>query len=161
LTTKVDDALRDAELRAVVGATPTPYIREVIVAAHHAGRPLAVVSNNSAPAIYAYLNRHRLSRYLHPIIGRAYGDPDRTEANPAPVQAAIDALEVDPARCVLIGDSPTDIEAAHAAGTLAIGYANRPTKAGRLTAAGADAVTEDPNGLRELARVLHRQAAAL
>lgn len=160
LTTKVDDALRDAELSAVTGATPTPYAREVIVAAHHAARPVAVVSNNSAPAIHTYLNRHRLSHYLHPIIGRTYADPDQMKPNPAPVQAAVKALDVDPARCVLIGDSLTDIEAAHAAGTLAIGYANRPGKAQRLVEAGADAIAEDPDGMCELARVLHQQALA-
>lgn len=154
LTAKVDDALRDAELSAVTGATPTPYAREVIVAAYHAGRPLAVVSNNSAPAIHAYLNRHRLSRYLHPIIGRTYADPDQMKPNPAPVQAAVDALGVNPAECVLIGDSPTDVQAARAAGTLTIGYANHPTKAHRLTEVGADAMAEHPDGLRDLALCL-------
>ena len=47
---RVDDALRAAEVDAVTGAEPTPYAREVIVAAHHARRGIAIVSNNSADA---------------------------------------------------------------------------------------------------------------
>jgi phosphoglycolate phosphatase-like HAD superfamily hydrolase len=39
-----------------------------------------------------------------------------------------------------VGDSVTDIEAAHAAGTMAVGYTNKPGKAMGLRDAGADAV---------------------
>src|SRR5690606_25264331 len=42
--------------------------------------------------------------------------------NSTPVQLAVDVLDVTPAWCVLIGDSVTDIEAAHSAGVCAIGY---------------------------------------
>jgi hypothetical protein len=58
LTGKVENALCAAELRAVETAEPTPYAREVVVAAWQSGRPVAIVSNNSAPAIKAYLDTH-------------------------------------------------------------------------------------------------------
>lgn len=134
---RIEDALRAAELDAVRCAEPTPYGREVIVAAWQTGRRVAVVSNNSAPAVTAYLTAHRLNRYVHPIIGRTYAAPDQMKPNPAPLLAAADELDSKPRDCVLIGDSPTDIEAAHAAGVYAIGYANRPDKYHLLSAADA------------------------
>jgi phosphoglycolate phosphatase-like HAD superfamily hydrolase len=39
------------------------------------------------------------------------------------------ALEMRSDNCVFVGDSTTDIQAAHAAGVPAIGYANKPGKA--------------------------------
>lgn len=52
-----EDALRAAEIKAVRSATPTPFGRDVIVGAGERGMPIAVVSNNSGPAIRAYANR--------------------------------------------------------------------------------------------------------
>jgi phosphoglycolate phosphatase-like HAD superfamily hydrolase len=49
-------------------------------------------------------------------------------------------LGAEPTECVLIGDSLSDIEGARNAGVLSIGYANKPGKLERFTAAGADAV---------------------
>ena len=47
----VEDALCAAELHAVRSSAPTPYAREVIVAARKVGKPIAIVSNNSAGAV--------------------------------------------------------------------------------------------------------------
>ncbi|MFV2019912.1 HAD family hydrolase [Micromonospora sp. LOL_023] len=125
---QVDDALRTAELDAVTVAEPTPYAREVIVAAHHAQRGITIVSNNSADAVNRYLIAQQLDAYINPVIGRPHADPAGMKPNPAPVIAAICELRAHPEDCVLIGDSPTDIEAAQAVGVPAIGYANKPRK---------------------------------
>lgn len=37
-----------------------------------------------------------------------------------------------PARCLMVGDSPADIEAARRAGTPAVAFANKPGKARHL-----------------------------
>ncbi|MDG4772159.1 HAD hydrolase-like protein [Solwaraspora sp. WMMD792] len=130
---QVDDALRAAELDAVAVADPTPYAREVIVTAHRAQRGIAIVSNNSAGAVNRYLIARRLAGYIHPVIGRPYAGPAGMKPNPAPVLAAICELHAHPEDCVLIGDSPTDIEAAQAVGVPTIGYANKPRKYHRLS----------------------------
>lgn len=137
---RVEDALCAAELRAVASSRPTPYAREVIVAARQAGLPVAIVSNNSAGAVAAYLAHHRLLTYVSPIIGRAYADPAQMKPNPEPVNRAVFALGAKPDDCLLVGDSLTDIEAARAAGVPVIGYANKPSKVSRFAKAGADAV---------------------
>ncbi len=140
VTRAVEDALCAAELRAVESAVPTPYAREVIVAAHQAGRPVAIVSNNSAPAITEYLTAHRLASYVEPVVGRAYAQPERMKPSPDPILHAVGALGAEPRACVLVGDSATDVTSSSAAGVHIIGYANKPPKAALLTEAGANIV---------------------
>ncbi|WP_173057293.1 HAD family hydrolase [Phytohabitans houttuyneae] len=140
LVTMVEDALCAAEVRAVATAEPTPYGREVIVGARQVGLPVAVVSNNSAGAVTSYLAARRLAGHVHPVAGRAYADPARMKPSPDPILRAASALGVDPAQCVLIGDSLTDIDGGRAAGVPVIGYANRPWKIDRFAVAGADVV---------------------
>ncbi|MDG4835234.1 HAD family phosphatase [Micromonospora sp. WMMD967] len=153
-TRAVEDALCAAELRAVETAEPTPYGREVIVTAWQAGLPLGVVSNNSASAVTAYLVAHRLAAYVSPVVGRAYADPAQMKPDPAPILQAVHALSMSPSRCVLVGDSLSDIEGAHAAGVRVIGYANRAWKVDAFRAAGAEVVVTSmsmlPKGLADL-----------
>ncbi|MFI7022787.1 HAD family hydrolase [Micromonospora sp. NPDC049900] len=150
-TRAVEDALCAAERQAVETAEPTPYGREVIVASRQAGLPVAVVSNNSAGAVSAYLVAHRLAVHVSPVVGRAYADPARMKPNPAPILQAVQAIGESPSRCVLVGDSLTDIDGARAAGVRVIGYANRSAKAEQFRAARADVVV---TRMRELAQVL-------
>jgi HAD superfamily hydrolase (TIGR01509 family) len=138
LTAAADDALCAQELRAVESAAPTPFSRESILAARAAGLPVAVVSNNSAGAISGYLSIHGLADYVAAIVGRPHARPDRMKPNPVPILNAARALGAEPAACVLVGDSTSDIEAARAAGAHVVGYANRPHKVEALR--GADAV---------------------
>jgi phosphoglycolate phosphatase-like HAD superfamily hydrolase len=140
LTVAIEDALCAAELRAVASAEPTPFGREVIVAAHEAGLPIAIVTNNSAAAASAYLTAHRLQRYVSPIIGRAYAAPAKMKPNPISILRASEGVGVDPLKCVLIGDSLSDIEGARSAGVRVIAYANKPHKVVRFASAGADVV---------------------
>ncbi len=128
LTTAVEDLLCALELRAIGSASPTPSGREVILAARGAGLPVAVVSNNSAGAVAAYLSTYGLAKYVGVIVGRPYARPERMKPHPAPILEAVRALAAEPPACVLIGDSLSDIEGARAAGVQVIGYANRPNK---------------------------------
>ncbi|WP_027657800.1 HAD family hydrolase [Salinispora pacifica] len=140
VTRAVEDALCEAERRAVETAAPTPYGREVIVAARQVGMPVAAVSNNSAGAVTAYLAAHRLAEHVSPVIGRAYAEPGRMKPNPEPILQAVRSVGEPAGRCVLIGDSLSDIEGARAAGVAVIGYANRPAKVDAFRLAGADVV---------------------
>jgi HAD superfamily hydrolase (TIGR01509 family) len=151
LTRAIEDALCQAERRAVESAAPTPYGREVIVAAHQAGMGVAIVSNNSAGAVSAYLNAHRLNSYVSPIVGRAYAEPSQMKPNPAPILRAVQAIGTPPNRSVLVGDSLSDIEGARAAGVRSIAYANRPAKEEPFRQAGADAVI---TSMKAVARLL-------
>jgi HAD superfamily hydrolase (TIGR01509 family) len=140
VTRAVEDALCAAELHAIRSAAPTPYAREVIVAARKAGKPIAVVSNNSAGCVIEYLTTKRLAQYVTSVVGRAYADPARMKPNPEPILHAVFDLGAEPAGCVLIGDSLSDIAGAQAAGVPVIGYANKPGKLGAFLDNKADAV---------------------
>ena len=147
MTAAVEEALCAAELHAAGLAAPTPFGREVILSARAQGVPVAVVSNNSAMAIEAYLIAHDLAAYVTPIIGRAYADPRRMKPDPGPVLDAVRILGAEPGSCVLVGDSLSDIEAAHAAGVAAIGYANRSWKVNAF--ASADIVVTSMESIAE------------
>jgi beta-phosphoglucomutase-like phosphatase (HAD superfamily) len=75
--------------------------------------------------------------------------------NPTPIWSAVLALGVEPSSCALVGDSLSNIEAAKAAGTPAIGYANRLAKREKFRLAGANEVI---TSMGEIARVLAGQA---
>ncbi|WP_410815531.1 Imm21 family immunity protein [Micromonospora sp. 050-3] len=148
----VGAALAAAEVEAAASAETTIGAFDLVAACLATGRPLAIVSNNSAAAIGAYLGRRDRARYFTAVIGRGE-HPDLLKPNPVPVVQALQALNVAPDAAVLVGDSITDIAAARAAGVACVGYANKPGKAERLAAAGADAIVTD---MTDLAGVLAR-----
>lgn len=141
--TRRDDferALRAAEVEAVATAEPTPGVDRLLHACARTGRQVAVVSNNSAEAVRTYLDLHALDRFVATVSARTSSDPSLMKPNPFLVHQAVEQLHADPAACVLIGDTVTDIEAATAAGVHSIGHANKPGKAKALRSAGADVV---------------------
>ncbi|WP_442788484.1 HAD family hydrolase [Dactylosporangium sp. NBC_01737] len=76
-----------------------------LAARTRAGKPITIVSNNSAPAIEAYLSTHRLNGHIAYVVGRAYAQPERMKPNPEPIRRAMTALNVESTACVFIGDS--------------------------------------------------------
>jgi HAD superfamily hydrolase (TIGR01549 family) len=152
LVDTLSSALEAAEVEAAATAETTIGAFDVVRACVATGRALAIVSNNSTAAISTYLGRRDRARYFAAVIGRGER-PELMKPSPIPVVQALQALNVRPSAAVLVGDSTTDIEAAHAAGVPCIGYANKAGKAERLAAAGADAIVTD---LSHLAAVLAR-----
>jgi HAD superfamily hydrolase (TIGR01662 family) len=133
-------ALRAAEVEAVDTAEPTPGMDRLLQACARTGRQVAVVSNNSDEAVRTYLDLHDLDRFVAIVSARTSSDPSLLKPSPFLVDQAVEQLRADPAACVLIGDTVTDVEAAIAAGVRSIGHANKLGKAGSLTSAGADAI---------------------
>jgi beta-phosphoglucomutase-like phosphatase (HAD superfamily) len=144
----VGTALRAAEVHAVATAAPVPGSAELLTACRATGRPVAIVSNNSAEAIHAYLRLHGLSALVAHVQGRDRQDPRLMKPNPRPLFDALTALDAKPDDAVLIGDSLTDIRAARAARAAVIAYANRPHKATEL--ADADALTASMQVIAEV-----------
>ncbi|HEV2344497.1 MAG TPA: HAD-IA family hydrolase [Actinocrinis sp.] len=136
----VETRLCAEEYAASKTARPTLYGREVIVGAYEAGKPIAIVSNNSSGAITSYVSRQRLSAYASHVSGRTFARPDLMKPNPEPILRAAKSVDSSPADCVLIGDSLADIHGAQAAGLPVIGYANRNEKVDLFTEAGADVI---------------------
>ena len=131
-----------AEVRAVSTAVPTPDADVVVNTLAESGHKLGVVSNNSAQAVHEYLALHRLDGYVSVISARTSSDPLLMKPNPYLLEQALSDLDVPAADALFVGDSVTDVEASIAAGVLCIGYANKPGKAERLTAAGTVALVD-------------------
>ncbi|MER5350361.1 HAD family hydrolase [Kitasatospora sp. NPDC002551] len=137
LTDRTDAALAALETEAVQVARPTPGGELVLRACARSGRLVSVVSNNAGAAIEAYLAEHGLSDYVAGVFGRAPGDPSSMKPNPRLLFEAMEAAGTRPEHCIFIGDAARDVEAGGAADVPTIGYANKPGKSAKLTAAGA------------------------
>jgi phosphoglycolate phosphatase len=132
--------MTDQELAAVATAAPTPYVHEVVTACQNSDRSVAVVSNNSAVAVHSYLVRHGLDDRISLVVARTNHDPALLKPSPHLIIQAVNALDAEPRECALVGDSVTDVQAAHLASVPSIGYANKPGKRERLDRAGASAI---------------------
>jgi phosphoglycolate phosphatase len=140
LAARIEAELTDQEVAAVATAKPTSYVHEVLAACRESGRTVAVVSNNSARAVSAYLDRHGLSDGVALVVARTSHDPALLKPSPHLLEIAVEKLAADPAATAFVGDSLTDIEAAQRAGIASIGYANKPGKQDRMTQLNAGAV---------------------
>ncbi|MGW1517660.1 HAD family hydrolase [Streptomyces sp. NPDC002287] len=147
---EVEEALTTAEVEAVaVAGPPTPGAVEALEAARSAGRTVLVVSNNSAECVQRFLEIHGLGGHVAEIVGRPAGQPDLMKPNPFPITRAAEQAGVGVSDCTLIGDSLTDVQAAHAAGATVVAYANKPHKAALFAEAGADAITDTMHAIAE------------
>jgi phosphoglycolate phosphatase len=154
LAQRVEALLRANEIEATHTATATPHATEVINAWRDAGRPVAIVSNNSAAAVATYLSDHGIDVEL--VAARTNADPALLKPSPHLITQTIRTLAAQPAACALVGDSLTDIAAARLAGVSSVGYANKPGKHRILSDAGADVVIDD---MQALARAVAITAA--
>lgn len=156
LLSAVESALTAAEVAAVAVAGPPVTGADLALrAAHSTGRRVAVVSNNSAECVEAFLTLHSLEGFVHEVVGRPKLNPTLMKPSPHPLLLATAALHVAPERSVLVGDSVTDVEAADAARMEVIGFANKAPKRTSLPAAGADVVI---TSMEVLANALARQS---
>ncbi|MFJ9935213.1 HAD family hydrolase [Streptomyces virginiae] len=141
---KVEQALTAAEVEAVaLAGLPTSGAVEALESVRSSGRAVAVVSNNSAECVQSFLEAHGLDGYVARVIGRPVGQPHLMKPNPFPLIGAAEQMHMDITLCTLIGDSLTDVQAAHAAGATVIAYANKPHKADLFAEAQADTITDD------------------
>ena len=137
---KVENALIAAEVEAIAVSEPTAGGREAVQAFARAGRRVGVVSNNSTDAVVAFLRRYGLVHEVGPVVGRAYARPDLMKPNPWSLMRALGEMNCPPGRAVFIGDSLTDIQAAHSAGVPCVAVANKPGKREQFAGTGALAV---------------------
>ena len=156
MAARVEAEMAGLEVAAVPTADPTPYVHEVIASARESGRVVGVVSNNSLRAVNAYLDRHSLSGGIRLVVARTSHNPALLKPSPHLIDQAVLGLDADPAAAALVGDSFTDIEAAHRAEVASIGYANKPGKLERMKQLHAGAVI---SSMADLALALRAHAA--
>lgn len=139
LAARIESELTELECSAVPTAAPTPHVNDVISACRDSARSVAVISNNSEKAVRAYLAAHDLDNQIDLIAARISCDPALLKPSPYLIEQAASKLGTSASACVVVGDSPADVESARSAGALSIGYARTSADLECLTAAGADA----------------------
>ncbi|WP_158628700.1 HAD family hydrolase [Saccharopolyspora rhizosphaerae] len=142
LATRVEERLGQLEIRAVAAAPATPGTTDVLDVLQRRGVSVVIVSNNSEAAVRAYLNTTSLEALVQGVSARTSGELAELKPSPFLLQQAITNIKADAAECVMIGDSTTDIQAAHAAGTAVIAYVNKPGKRDRFTPHKPSAIIE-------------------
>ncbi len=122
------------EVEAVSRVSPVPGTAETIGGLVAQGFTVTIVSNNSVEAVRAFLTWHDLVEQVRRISARTTGDVARLKPSPALLEAAIRAFGASPGQCVMVGDSPADIEAARAAAIASVALVTEPAKRKSLAA---------------------------
>lgn len=136
LIAEVEEQLSEQELRATATAWPTPYADPVIQTWVNVGARLAVTTNNSARAVERYLTSRNLKQCFAPHIYGRTQNLDLLKPDPYCLNRALSAMGAEPSAALMIGDTPTDYEAAVRAGVHFLGYARNDHKVGLLRDAG-------------------------
>lgn len=143
-----DQALELIEQRELAAARQGrlfAFSRELLARARAEGYLLAIISRNCGPAIrQVFPQVDQQSDVFLPRETVA-----RTKPDPFHPLEALRRLGVEPARAALVGDHPTDLQAAQAAGCLPVGVASGRVGLAELEAAGAALVLPDASGLLE------------
>ncbi len=126
--------LTQQELTAAPKAYPTMYA-DPLIRTWSGQAKFAITTNNSALAAARYIETRGLTDCFPYIYGRTR-DLDLMKPHPHILRQALNAMGADPSRSLMLGDAPTDFEAAREAGVPFLGYARNEYKLKALLAAG-------------------------
>lgn len=129
------------------GAEPMPGARALLEDLHDRGVACGVFTNKHGPSARAVCAHLGLTPYLDLILGAK--DTDWLKPQPEFAAHALDELKAVAATTCLVGDSPWDVQAAHAAGFPCFVVTTGTHTAGELRAAGADAIYDSLLALGE------------
>ncbi|MFB6112126.1 MAG: HAD family hydrolase [Halobacteriaceae archaeon] len=144
LLTRRDDRAVEHQVAAARTGRKEPY--DDVDALEDLDIPLAVVSNNQQGTVDGVLETHGLSEYFEAIYGREHGLDGLRKKKPDPHYLERAAGEVGATNPLYVGDSGTDVLAAHEAGYDVV-FVRRAHRAEYELPA---APTHEVGGLREL-----------
>jgi HAD superfamily hydrolase (TIGR01509 family) len=140
LVAELEERLTQQELKAAPSAWPTPYVDPLIRTWSAVGARLAIATNNSARTAASYLASRDLAEcFTRNIYGRTQ-DLHHLKPDPHCLNRALSALGAAPRSSLMIGDAPSDFQAAQRAGIPFLGYARNGHKEKLLRDAGAEDV---------------------
>ncbi|MFD8809983.1 HAD family hydrolase [Streptomyces sp. NPDC059627] len=137
LVAELEERLTKEELRATSTAMPTPFADILIQTWRARGARMAVTTDNSPRVVRAYLDDRGLTPCFAPHVYGRTQDLHHLKPDPHCLKRALSAMGAAPDEALMIGDSPTDLQAADQAGVPFLGYARNERKAKLLTEAGA------------------------
>lgn len=127
-----------------------PGIEALLMALKDRGAKLAVVTSKSRETVAMAFRVIPIEHYFDTVV--TTDDSENHKPHPQPLQLAMRRLDLTPAECIYIGDSPFDIKAGQAAGmaTAAVGWGMFP--AVRLRELEPDYFFESPDEILELCK---------
>ena len=138
-------AARLRHLPATVAESKTyqvlPGVRETLERLSRDGYLLGLTTGGTEAAAHIKLARGDLNHFFS-FGGYGSDSPDRAELTRRGIERGATVLghPLDPQRAFVVGDTPLDVEAAHAAGAIGVGVASGHFGVAELRAAGADHV---------------------
>jgi len=116
-----------------------PGVAALLPALIDDGRMLGLVTGNVEAAAHVKLHRGQLNRFFS-FGGYGSDSADRAELTRIALRRArlVYGEEVSPGQAIVVGDTPHDVQAAHAAGLKCVGVGSHHFTAEQLRAAGAD-----------------------
>lgn len=118
-----------------------PHVDEVISTLKEKGMKLGIVTTKIRPSTMRVLEMFDLLKYMDAIV--TVQDVTYPKPHPEPVLTAIQQLNADPKRTLMVGDSPADIKSAQAAGALSAAVAWSLKGAEELKKYNPDYILED------------------
>lgn len=137
---QLEKLFRECEVAAIETAPATRGTPELLRRTVADGKAVTIVSNNSTAAVHCYLQRVGLEDLVYGVSARDDAEIQHLKPSPYLLQRAIAIGGGFPDAYVMIGDSTSDIEAARAAGTAVIAFANKPGKYERFAALAPDGI---------------------
>lgn len=138
--------IEQVELEAAARGRLFNFTRPLLTQAREQGYGLAVITRNCGPAV----------RTLLPEVDEMCGAflpreaVRQTKPHPGQVLEACRVLAVEPKTAAMVGDHPTDMQAAVAAGCLAVGVVSGRVDEAGLREAGAALVLPDAGGVLDM-----------
>ncbi len=128
----------DDAVAASTGYRVLPGLPEALETLSNAGILLGITSGNVEAAAHIKLARGQLNRWFA-FGGYGSDSADRGELTRIAIRRGSRVLgtQLDPGAVLVVGDTPRDVEAAHAAGAVSVGVATGHFSAADLSAAGA------------------------
>ncbi|MEU6370501.1 HAD family hydrolase [Streptomyces sp. NPDC046931] len=156
LAAELEELLTQQELGAVPSAMPTPYADPVVRTWTALGARLAIITNNSARTAFAYLAGRGLVDCFTPHIYGRTPDLHRLKPDPYHLNRALRAMGAAAEHALMIGDTPSDLQAAARSGVPFLGYARNEDKEQRLRQAGAEVIVRSLESVLRVLRDLRR-----
>ncbi|WP_059048781.1 pyrophosphatase PpaX [Paenibacillus senegalimassiliensis] len=98
-----------------------PHVKEVLAELHERGVTMGIVTTKIRETTMLALERFGFLDYMKTIV--TVDDVSHPKPHPEPILTALNALQADPARTLMVGDSAADLLCAKAAGVHAAGVA--------------------------------------
>jgi len=120
-----------------------PGVEDLLTGLIDRGYLLGLITGNLEAAAHIKLHRANLNRFFS-FGGYGSDSNDRAEVTRIAMRRAsvVYGEDVDPERCLVIGDTPHDVTGAHAAGVACVGVASHNFNSAQLAEAKADWVIE-------------------